>query len=59
MASALEALEMIRADLARDVQELDGQPFTGRTVCEYLGKLAACVDGIAGIVQAQLRAGRS
>jgi hypothetical protein len=45
-----EVIALIRNDLEADVQSFEGQPFTGEAVSIWYGRLAAAVDGLAGVV---------
>jgi len=44
---AVEVLQAIADDMEADVKHFDGKPFTGRTVAEIHGNLAAAIKAIA------------
>jgi predicted neuraminidase len=48
-------LKEIAADMERDAEAFDGQPFNGRTVAEYFGNHGAAVAVIARIVDGLIR----
>lgn len=50
----LIALRLIAEDMKNDAKEFDNQPFNGRTVAEYLGRLGAAVSAIAGILNMEI-----
>jgi len=43
-------LEEIQRDAKRDVERFEGQPFTGKTVAEYMGCQAAAIAALARVV---------
>ena len=49
--SPIEVLRMIEEDMQKDAQRFDGQPFTGRTVAEYMGNQGAAISALARIVR--------
>ena len=49
-------LSEIALDAERDVQRFEGQPFTGKTVAEYMGCQAAAIKALAEIVATLLPA---
>lgn len=49
-------LEEIQRDAEADVARFEGQPFTGRTVAEYMGCQAAAIAALAGVVATLLPA---
>jgi len=54
MRSKVEVLECIAQDMKNDAQVLDGQPFDGKTVAEYLGNLGAAIASLANIMKSIL-----
>lgn len=48
-------IRKVRQNLGNDVMALEGEPFTGRVVSEHLGKLAADVDALAGMLERVVR----
>ena len=49
-----EVLKMIAQDQEDDAIKFDGQPFTGKTVAEYLGNLGAAIAALANILNEML-----
>jgi hypothetical protein len=49
-------LREIALDVERDVHRFEGQPFTGKTVGEYMGCQAAAIKALAEIVATLLPA---
>ena len=49
-----EVLKMIAQDQEDDAIKFDGQPFTGKTVAEYLGNLGAAIAALADILNEML-----
>lgn len=49
-------LRTIAADMAEDAKALDGQPFTGRVIAEYVGSQGAAIAAIAAILADALAA---
>jgi hypothetical protein len=47
-------LREIAMDAERDVHRFEGQPFTGKTVAEYMGCQAAAIQALAEIVESLL-----
>jgi hypothetical protein len=45
-----EILRMIAEDAEADVHRFEGQPFTGKTVAEYMGCQAAAIKALAEVV---------
>lgn len=46
----IEKLEMIAADAKNDASEIDGKPFTGKTVATYFGYVFASIAALAKIM---------
>lgn len=46
-----EVLRMIATDAEADVHRFEGQPFTGKTVAEYMGCQAAAIASLAKVVE--------
>lgn len=44
----------IAADMEADVTRFDGQPFTGRTVAEYMANQGAAIQSLAKMIDAIL-----
>lgn len=51
---AKEVLQMIADDVKADATTFDGQPFTGRTMAEYMGNHGAAIAALCGIVRQML-----
>jgi hypothetical protein len=51
---AATVLRTIAQDMGEDARDFDGQPFTGRTVAEYMGNHSAAIAAIAGILADEL-----
>ena len=47
----IEVCQMIRSDMERDVNKMEGQPFTGRNVAVQFGRQAAAISALARIVE--------
>ena len=47
----IKVLEMIIADMRKDVEHFDGRPFNGRTVAVYFGNQGAAISALAGIMK--------
>jgi len=47
----LKVLDMIAKDQKDDATNFDGQPFTGKTVAEYLANQGAAIAALANIVR--------
>ena len=50
----IEVLDEIIKDMERDAQEMDGQPFDGKTVAKYFGYQFAAITALARIVKSLL-----
>lgn len=50
----IEVLDLIITDVEKDMQKLEGAPFTGKNVAEHFGYLGAQVQSIAKILKAHL-----
>lgn len=48
---SVEVLDMIIADMESDVKAFEGKPFTGKTLGELHGTLAATLQALAKIVK--------
>lgn len=46
----LEVLDTIQADMKKDAERFDGQPFTGKTMAEYNGYQGAAISSLAEIL---------
>lgn len=46
----IAVLRTIAQDMAEDAKAFDGQPFTGRTVAEYMGRHGAAIASLAEIL---------
>ena len=51
---AIEVLKEIEADMKRDAEAFDGQPFTGKTVGTYFGYHGAAIAALARVVRSML-----
>lgn len=49
-----EVLADIIRDVELDARHYDGQPFTGKTVAEYMGKQGAMIQALAHILETLL-----
>ena len=49
-----KVLEMIARDMESDAKNLDGKPFTGKTLGEYLGNQGAAIAALADIIKSIL-----
>lgn len=54
-----EILRMIADDAEADVHRFEGQPFTGKTVAEYMGCQAAAIKALAQVLEQLLPAAQS
>ena len=50
----LKVLNMIIADMESSVEEFEGKPFTGKTLGELHGTLAATIQAVAKILKKHL-----
>ena len=50
----IKVLETIAKDMESDAKNLDGKPFTGKTVGEYLGNQGAAIAALADIIKSIL-----
>ena len=50
-ARIIEVLKMMREDIKKDVEELEGSPFTGRNVAKMFGLLSAIIATQADILK--------
>ncbi len=51
---AIDVCNMIATDAEKDINESEGQPFTGKNVHTLLGKQAAAIVGLTNLVKAIL-----
>lgn len=47
----IEICEQVAADTKDDATKFDGQPFTGRTVAEYMGYHGAAISALANVLK--------
>ena len=50
----IEVLKTIAEDMKADAERFDGQPFTGKTVGEYMGYQGAAIAALANIIRSIL-----
>lgn len=47
----IEICEQVAEDVERDVKEMDGKPFDGRTVATHFGYQAAAIKALADVMK--------
>jgi hypothetical protein len=50
----IEICEQIAADAKTDAEQFDGQPFTGKTMAEYMGYHGAAISALANLIKSIL-----
>lgn len=50
--NVLRVLNMIKKDIESDVTEMDGKPFTGKTVATQFGNQGAAICALVDMVKA-------
>lgn len=50
----IEVMQMVMDDVKNDATNFDGQPFTGKTMAEYMGNHGAAIKAVAEAVKAIL-----
>ena len=56
---AIKVCEAIAADAEKDVNEMEGAPFTGKTVATYFGYQAASIKALADILKKIIEEGEA
>lgn len=51
----IEICEQVALDVERDVKEMDGKPFDGRTIATQFGYQAAAIKALADIIKELLK----
>lgn len=54
MKTAQEVCREIAIDMQEDATRFDGQPFTGKTMAEYMGNHGAAIAALAKIIEGML-----